>query len=340
MKYINTIINFIFFSIFIVFLYMFFPSVNSYINNFSKRIDVSKDLLVDRIGNSDTIKSIGDLVKDTVSIKDYGYTGEEYDFDSLYYPYYSNLNSNEKLLYKQIYANCIYLVKSFTPIVDIEINDITFVVESVMYDHPELFFLDNQYSYKYNNNGRCIELNLSFNSLADSYVYNKEIFEYNVSLIVDEANKYNSVIEKEKYVHDKLVETLSYDNKSMNNQSAYSAIVNKSSVCAGYSKAFQYIMQKLGIPCYYVTGYSNGAHAWNIVKIDGYYYNVDLTWDNTGSNMYSYFNKNDDDFNYTHTRSDISNNLPQCLGESFKNTSRIDDIFKNIESYIIDFKVN
>ena len=40
------------------------------------------------------------------------------------------------------------------------------------------------------------------------------------------------------------------------NQTAYSALVNGSTVCAGYSKAFQLLMTKLGIPTYYVVGIS------------------------------------------------------------------------------------
>ena len=67
------------------------------------------------------------------------------------------------------------------------------------------------------------------------------------------------------------------------------AIVNKKTVCAGYAKAFQLLLTKLNIPCYYIVGFAKEAHAWNIVKLDGYY-NVDLTWDDA-KEQYKYFNK-------------------------------------------------
>ena len=332
MKIINAIINYIFIGSVIVLLYLFFPSVNNYINNFGKEIDNDKDLLVDKINNSQAIKSIGSLVKRGFIPEDYGSLGEEYTFDEEFYPYYYLLNDYGKTLYKQIYANSVNRKSNFTPVIDIDKDDITNVVECVMYDHPELFYLDNKYSFKYDTKGRCLEIVLSFNSLEDNYVYNKELFDYNVDLIVEKANLYNSDLLKEKYVHDTLVDMLNYNNSSNNNQTAYSAIVNHSSVCAGYSKAFQYIMQKLDIPCYYVTGESSGDHAWNIVKIGNYYYNVDLTWDNTGTNRYLYFNKNDYDFSSTHTRSNLSSYLANCEGDSYSFNT------KNNKNFIIDFK--
>ena len=62
-------------------------------------------------------------------------------------------------------------------------------------------------------------------------------------------------------------------------QSAYSALVQGRSVCAGYARAFQYICQRLGIPAYYCAGSSGEDHAWNIVKLGDGFYNVDRKYD-------------------------------------------------------------
>ena len=81
-------------------------------------------------------------------------------------------------------------------------------------------------------------------------------------------------------MHDYLTNTIQYVSGSLYNQSAYSAIVNGKTVCAGYAHAFQYCMQKLGIPAAYIVGYAKGeAHAWNILCLDGEYYGMDVTWD-------------------------------------------------------------
>lgn len=80
---------------------------------------------------------------------------------------------------------------------------------------------------------------------------------------------------------------------------AYGALVNRTSVFAGYALAYQHLMEDAGIPCEYVTGMTTrGGHAWNIVQIDGEWYHVDVTWDDPtpdreGYVRYDYFLKSD-----------------------------------------------
>lgn len=319
MKVLNGILNTLALISCFVLLYLFFPSIADWTRTFTKEVDKSTKQITDNISldDLDSLKGIGSLVKDGDVSTYAGYTGEEYTFDTTFYPYYGIIDDSYKSIYKQIYANAINRNNNFTPVDDIYKDEVTEIIEAVMYDHPELYWLDNSYSYKYNAKGKCLEINLKFNSINDDFDNNKYLFDSTVDEIVTLANIYGTDYEKEKFVHDKLVNMLTYDSSSSINQSAFSALVNKSSVCAGYSRAFQYIMIKLGIPCYYVTGDSSGDHAWNIVKINDNYYNVDVTWDNTGNNMYAYFNKNDDDFSATHTRSGLSTNLVSCSGESY-----------------------
>lgn len=119
-------------------------------------------------------------------------------------------------------------------------------------------------------------------------------------------------------MHDALASAVTYDLTADMNQSAYSALVNGKSVCAGYARAYQYLLQQLGIPCYYCTGYSGGDHAWNIVKLDDGYYNVDVTWDDANTLRYDYFNKTDADFASTHVRQNLSVYLPACNGTAYR----------------------
>ena len=106
------------------------------------------------------------------------------------------------------------------------------------------------------------------------------------------------------------------------NQSVYSALVNGKTVCAGYARAFQYLLQQLGIPCYYCTGYAGEAHAWNIVALDDGYYNVDVTWDDSDGGRYDYFNKTDTDYADSHIRQELSVYLPPCNGSVYRNLER------------------
>ena len=102
--------------------------------------------------------------------------------------------------------------------------------------------------------------------------------------------------ERELILHDRLADHIAYEDGDRVHD-AYGALINGKAVCEGYTKAFQYLLQKVGIQSFMATGKGNGdLHAWNIVRIDGKYYNVDLTWDDVKSDIiYTYFNITDEE---------------------------------------------
>ena len=92
-------------------------------------------------------------------------------------------------------------------------------------------------------------------------------------------------ISKIKYIHDYICLSTEYDYPSYESgnvggklQTAYSCAVEYKTVCAGYAALFQYYMQNLGIPCAYICGQ---GHAWNFLKVNGQYYQMDVTWNDT-----------------------------------------------------------
>ncbi|MGL5259631.1 MAG: transglutaminase domain-containing protein [Lachnospiraceae bacterium] len=266
--------------------------------------------------------------------KDYGETGSSLTFDTEMYPYYGMLSEAGQTLYKQIYSNANILKKTFNPIVDVDKDHVKNVFMAVFNDHPELFWLYTSYSSKYSKPGICIEITLTYYDFGSVFESEKTKFNQVINTIVDGAKTKSTDFEKEQYVHDALINRITYNLQAPLNQSAYSAIVNGSTVCAGYARAFQLIMQKLEIPTYYCTGYAGERHAWNIVKLEGEYYNVDLTWDDSDPFTYDYFNRTDQDFIDTHTRQDLSVNLPEAKGTKYRN------LVGNISNEILKEKVS
>lgn len=104
--------------------------------------------------------------------------------------------------------------------------------------------------------------------------------------------KGKSRYEKIKGAHDYLTAHMKYDDAYYN---PYYAFKKGRGLCMTYSLAFQRIMQEMKIPCIYVKGYN---HAWNMVKIGKYWYNIDVTWDDS-TGTYDYFLKGYKDF-YNH----------------------------------------
>lgn len=250
-------------------------------------------------------------------------TGEGLSFDTRLYPYYGMLDDNLRAVYRQVYANAQELIATFEPVAEINASQAMTVMEAVYSDQPQLFWLDNSFSYVALRNGKCVEMTLAFNRTADSREISRSSFLSEANEVISGALRYTTDYDKEKYVHDAIAARVDYSLSASLNQSAYSALVQGESVCAGYARAFQYILQQLDIPCYYVTGHAGENHAWNIVQLEDEYYNVDLTWDDTGSISYDYFNKTDADFSKNHVRTGLSIYLPACSGTKYRNVKAV-----------------
>ena len=83
--------------------------------------------------------------------------------------------------------------------------------------------------------------------------------------------------QKVKAVHDWMINYANYDESYMDvSQTVEGFIYNRTAVCAGYAKTFEYFMTVLGIPCETIEG---DDHAWNRVAINGQWFYVDTTWD-------------------------------------------------------------
>ncbi len=245
----------------------------------------------------------------------FGMQEESYEtYDPAWNIYYASLTETEKKIYSKMIECANSYEESWKPLdTSITEENVENAYTAVLYDHPELFWLDLGYSYEYLENIGIVEIHLSYNETINDIENNKQLFEESVNTILENANAYESDEEKERYVHDILIEMIEYDESASLNQSAYSALVNHKTVCAGYAKAFQYLMQKLDIPCYFVVGESEGQqHAWNLVYINNTWMNVDVTWDDGLYDPYYFYNKSDSFFAESHTRDLKSQFLPIC----------------------------
>ena len=280
--------------------------------------DILKELTGFELPAGDTVILQDDEADRIEEMLSTGSEGDGLDFDPTYYPYYNMLDDQLKHLYRQIYANTLDGNSNFRAVEKImserQANN---AFMAVVYDHPELIWLNPSCTMQYRMNGDFIEMDLEFNSLADNIEQSTAEFNAAVDSIISGAS--GSDYDKEKYVHDKLAEMNTYVFNSLD-QSAYSATNTGQTICAGYSKAFSYILRQMGIPCYVCAGSAGGPHGWNIVCLDGEYYNVDVTWDDKDPSRlnYKYFNKTDSDFGYTHIRQDLSVYLPPCNGETYR----------------------
>lgn len=207
-------------------------------------------------------------------------------------------------------------------------------IEALIYENPEIFYLDASNMFiniekttkisgiKYNvyiNNGSKL------NYLTEGLENKQEVDEYQTK--IEKVRDYvlsnlegKTDYEKIKMVHDYLVDSIEYDSSlsKENIYDIYGALVLRTCVCEGYAKAFQYLMNEIGIDNVIVIGTgtnSNGQtenHAWNYVKLNESWYAIDVTWDDPiligngklpQKSKYKYFLKGSNTMNQNHVTS-------------------------------------
>ena len=267
--------------------------------------------------------------------------------------YYHRLSAEEKDIYVALYKGIINLDK------EIHLNKI-YPLEKI----KKAFYAmsnDNPHLYYFNQTHMDIPVTPFGSVLLPQYfctreqidTYNKRI-ETCISDIILNLDLMNcSEFEKVKRLHDYFCKSIIYDHEALETSkvnrlvAAHSVIgvfAKKRAVCEGIAKAFKMLLNAVDIAAIVVDGraslYKDVGHSWNIVKIDGEPYHIDVTWDiaNTkyGHINYDYFNVSEidiskDHFNYEGT--------PKCMTDN-KSYFRINDVYFNsvvdIEKYLLE----
>ena len=300
--------------------------------------------------DTNTITNTNTAVKETP--KPNTQTISEPTFDSSQYSgyYYNYLSPIQKEIYGKIVDGCekyetkIKLNKN-------EINDTSIAQAAILYDHPEFYWVTKSTIITQNNKVVEVECQVP----ADVKTKMEQVDRI-VRQILSQSG--SSEKDKIKYFYDWIVENTEYENTS-ESQHMLSVFLDGKSVCAGYSRAFQYLCQKSNIFCVYVPGITkeNEPHAWNLVRISGKYYWVDVTWgDPTFAELdykktnYNYLLVSDKEFLNNHKMENIIRmddgrtipfivNYPPCTDDSLNYYSQKGCYFdsydkKTIEEYI------
>ncbi len=156
-----------------------------------------------------------------------------------------------------------------------------FLLQYSQSENPDIFWYPESISYSFfEEDGFVSEL-----SWENIYTDFSEILQMKSEL--DERlfyatnlcfNREMSDLDKVISAHDYLTEITEYKMTDDLSFTAYSVFVRNEGVCQGYSYAFKYLMDYVGIECYCVSS-STLNHGWNIIKLDGEYYHVDVTTD-------------------------------------------------------------
>ena len=259
---------------------------------------------------------------------------------------YSQLGENGKIIYEKLYENkenlktgtyTIQFGNAFYDILSQENGsdklqeEYQTAIEAFTYDNPDVFYIDvtkmyinietiqKIFSTKYN-----VYINSAKDPtyLLDGFTSKEQIDQCESQVIAVKNQILNQIagkndIEKMRYIHDYLVDTIEYDQTfgEKNIYNIYGALVSKTCVCEGYAKASQYLLNEAGLENIIITGTATNSdgktenHAWNYVNIDEKWYAIDTTWDDpiivgggklTNTIRYRYFLKGSSTINKNH----------------------------------------
>lgn len=139
--------------------------------------------------------------------------------------------------------------------------------------------------------------------------------------------------EKVKFVNDYIVKNTEYSEDSVaSSHSAYAVAYEGKGVCQGYALFAQRLMQALGLESMYVVGeVYTGGHAWNLVKVDGEWYHIDMTWndpvpDRGNGVRYDYFLLNDTDMREDHVWQEVD--YPKAVSTKYRYMHVVQDSYE------------
>ncbi|MCC8100880.1 MAG: hypothetical protein LIP11_00985 [Clostridiales bacterium] len=263
--------------------------------------------------------------------------------------YYDHLPEELHEAYREIYVHLMRYEDSGDFLSSVSVEDFWQTYYAVLADHPEIFWTDTSAQVEESALlGTVVSYHFDVTVAVEDRDAMREELEAAADACIAQIPADATDYEKIKFVYEYIIETTEYDAYSADSQNIQSVLLYHSSVCAGYSRAFQYILHRMGLFCSYVTGtiVDGGDHGWNLVRIteqeqsketlagvpamaaeEAYYY-VDVTWGDPvfAGNMDTYDTESTINYNYlccteydlfkTHVPDD-SIELPACTSDAY-----------------------
>lgn len=215
--------------------------------------------------------------------------------------YFSRMSKTEQAVYHAMKAGFTELTPSFL-VPRMEARELAEIFFRMRLDYPEIFFgVGFRYrSYPGSGNLEIIpEYLFEKSKIRDHQKAMKARTEKLVRPAMTLKEK-----EKEQYIHDFICEHVRYDKlKKAYSHEIIGPLGQGVGVCEGIAKTVKILCDSLGIWCIIAVSEANPEkkikyrHVWNIVRIDGTYYHLDATFDNSlgkwDTLRYDYFNLDD-----------------------------------------------
>lgn len=265
---------------------------------------------------------------------------------NLSYYFFDQLSSKEQIVYDDLLEGLLNLDTSIR-LDEVNSDVINDIIKMILSDHPEIFWFRGACQYTIYD---------TYTICQPQYLWGRQVvaskqreLERVVSSFKRKVRWGMSEYNRIKLVFDYIVETVEYVS-GPNDQTVIGSLLEGRCVCAGYARGVQYLLQHLGIECLYISGVSRdkGRHAWNIVKCNGKYYQLDATFgDRTFSSgrqenypkelekNYAYLCTTDERM-YADRRADMPSELPRCYSDDLNYFKQIGMYYPHYSQAVLD----
>ncbi len=199
-----------------------------------------------------------------------GWYGTEYRY------YYHQLTDSEKQLFVRCY-NAILDQKTSVDLTGFSEEAFSRVLYVLLHDCPELFFFDGHVTIWSLGSSMLTSVDLSYCMDKEERSRREGIIRGIISSLKSQTET-RSEYEREKAVYRYILDHCEYLKNEPYTVRADSALCDGLAQCEGYAKALSLLLRSLGVADVYVHSDSVN-HAWNMVKIQGNWYQCDVTWD-------------------------------------------------------------
>lgn len=186
------------------------------------------------------------------------------------------LSSQQQLVYDQMLATVQAHQESGVLSTD-DSGSISTIYTDVLDDHPEIFWADGTGSYSTVAGQTTFKPSYSMTTDQQSQVQAQldQVAQDFEATVPADADDYQKVKAAYTYV----ITTADYDTGAAHAHDLLGVLLDRRGVCDSYAKAVQWLLAREGVWCGFVRGTAGGgAHAWNVVLVDGKWCYVDATW--------------------------------------------------------------
>ena len=239
-------------------------------------------------------------------------------YDQIYAEYEAFWNSSEDLDDEVVAGSGFYYLAEIDITgYSLDSDDLLEIYMAFQFDNPIFYYAPTTFY----SNSQTMTL-----VVDEDYITGEERYRLN-DIVISKVEEYESVADgktsdydKMVAVHDMVLEDMDYAYDDEGNPSGEAWAHNVigsfdrgAGVCESYAKVYQLVMNHLGYESIMVAGTSNGeGHVWNLVKLDGAYYYIDCTWDDTEESN-SYLLKGSYEFDLDHNKY-----TPSGSGETYQ----------------------